>query len=592
MSGHREPPGCGVGPPRNQDEIRARISFKRWRIYESVVEILNEIETRIDWEKLYDADVETDELLAWGLYLEEALPGIPGRLRAACAEAAPAGCRPEGRLEELEDHLHWGVRQVETGLRQSVSVLSREMVELITTGTRDLPAPRLREAWRALAVPIAEIAGKLRSDLRKLTAFLVAGELWDSDEIEVVLFPRKHQELERTRRLRQRLVETMEGFQGSDERLPISDVIRMWRNGQALGQAALAEIDSMIQGLVTMLDGANRMALYVDSYYRLGDWSRHLERCSEGLKQHLGDEAVEDALTKEIAAILDTEILAEILGEESLREVELPRDLEDLLSSLNKRAVGQLDVKKTEQQRLLDLKTTLRGVPGRLGTRVLTREDEGLLRRAAGRIRGQRLVERLRFHSRLPPPMAHLEHLHPVVIESEDGLKTYLMLLYGQIQNRDLHLLQEDQSEVSVAEKRLAVAELEYRLSRLIAGRDYEAFEVVYQRLAEKDSPSVAEWADLHGFLDQLWQLIAPRIERLTSFTDVEGIPADAFGRLTAACEELRMLEEPPRGDQLAAAVTQLDALIDLLASLRSARVVIAPPETVAEIEDFLNTLG
>ena len=573
--------------PQSLEEIRGEVSARRWRLYETAALIVAELDARIDWPRLYDLDLGQDELVGWGLHLEETLPEVSRRLRAVIAEEASG--RAETGPVELEDQLHWGSRQLESGVRQAMSVLSREMVSRIT-GARE--GPDDVDARRALAIPIAEVAGKLRNDLRKLTAFLVAGERWSPDEIELLLFPDKRQELEKSRSLKARLVETMEGFQGSDERLPIGEVIDLWRSGRALGQAALAEVDSLIRGLLSMLEPDNRRALYVDSYYRLVDWSRHLARCSEGLKERLGDEAVEDLLTKEIAAILDTDLLAEILGGELVRHLELPRDLGELLAPIDRQRLADLELRRPQRQRVLALKDWLRAAGTDDELVELAADDEELLRKVAGKILGRRQVDRMRTRGALPESMARLEPLHPLVRAAQDGLKTYLTLLYGQIQNRDLHLLAEDRREVPLAEKRLAVSELDYRLSRLAHSENYFAFEAVRHRLGGRQEVPAQEWQGLRRFLDHLRQVIAPRLVRIASFEEIAGIPSDGAARMVAACEALASLEEPPVEDQQAEAEERVEALAGLIDELGDVRVAMAAPQTVDEIEDFLDMMG
>lgn len=586
-------PGRPGAVPQSLEEVRGEVSSRRWQVYEAAARILAELDSRIDWERLYDLDLGLDELVGWGLYLEEALPAVSRRLRTVMTTPADVEAPDEASAgvedANLEDHVYWGTRQLENSVHQAMSVLSREMVGRITGGQEQGDDV---DGRRALAMPIAEVAGKLRNDLRKLTAFLVAGERWSPDEIELLLFPGKREELARGRSLKARLVETMEGFQGSEDRLPIGEVIELWRSGRALGQAALAEVDSLIRGLLSMLEPDKRRALYADSYYRLVDWSRHLERCSQGLKDHLGDEDVEDALTKEIAAILDTDLLAEILGGELIRHLEVPRDLGELLTPIDHRRLADLELKRPQRQRVLALKEWLKAAAGDDDPVELTAEDEALLRKAAGKILGQRQVEQLRLRGPLPESMARLEPLHPLVLAAQDGLKTYLTLLYGQIQNRDLHLLVEDRREVPLAEKRLAVSELDYRLSRLSHSESYFAFEAVRHRLAGGQAVPAEEWTGLLRFLDHLRQVIAPRLERIATFEEIAGIPGDGAARMVAACEALAAVEEPPVEAQHAEVAERVAVLSDLLEELGEVRVAIAAPQTVDEIEDFLDMMG
>jgi len=552
--------------------------------------VLAEIEAKVDWERIYDGDAQLGEYLTWGLFVEEAVPIATRRLREIVDEPEMEGAPGETAPEELEDHLFWGTKQIESGMQQTLSVLSRQMVSSLTDEEegRELPADRERSRRRELCMVIAEAAGKLRSDLRRFAAFVVAGEAFDANAVEVVLFPRKNEELADSQRLKDRLVETMESFQGSERRLAIADVIRQWRGGEVWGSSALAEIDMLIRSLGSMLERDYRKALYVDSYYRLSDWIAHLRGCSEGLRQHLGNDLVEDTLTKEIAAVLDSDMLAEILGEEMVFGVD-PRDLSELLRSISKREITKLEISKAEQNRLLELRAVAAGdepLP------ELDDPEEKLVRSAAAMIKGRRLVDQLRIRAPLPESYAHLEHIHPLVVDSEEGLRTYLMLLYGQIQNRDLQLLEVDQREVSTAEKRLAVLELEYQLARLGSTQRYQAFEAARGRIATLEAVGVEEWKGLSGFLELLTRDIAPRLERISTYATVEGIPPGSAERLRQACQEVQALDEIPEAPSYSGLEGHLETLADVLGGLRSIRVVLAPPQTEAEIEDFLNMMG
>ncbi len=578
----------GLPLPESLDEIRAVTSGKRWRVFEVVEEVLAEIEAKVDWEGIYDGDAELAEYVTCGLFVEEAIPVATRRIREIVDEPDLHGAPSEATPEELEDHLFWGSKQIENGMQQTLTVLSRRLVSSLTEeeeAGRKLPAERGKARRSELCMVIAEAVGKLRSDLRRFAAFVVASKAFDANAVEVVLFPRKNQELADSQRLKDRLVETMESFQGSERRMPIAEVIRQWRCGEVWGSSALAEIDMLIRSLASMLERDYRKALYVDSYYRLSDWISHLRGCSEGLRERLGNELVEDTLTKEVAAVLDSDMLAEILGHEMLFGVDR-RDLLALLRSINEREITKLEISRAEQNELLELRAAaVEDVP----LPELDDRKEMLVRSAVEVIKGRRLVDQLRIRAPLPETYAHLEHVHPLVVDSEEGLKTYLMLLYGQIQNRDLQLLEVDQREVSTAEKRLAVLELEYQLSRLGSMRRYQAFEAVRCRIAALEAIEVEEWTGLDGFLEFLTREIAPRLERISTYAEVEGIPADSAARLRQACQEIQALDEAAEFAELEG---HLETLVDVLGSLKSIRVVLAPPQTEAEIEDFLNMMG
>lgn len=579
-------------PPESRDEIRQLVSPRRWRVFESIEQILAEAEEQVDWEKIYDCDAELAVYAAWGLFLEELIPDAGERIRAVSAEPLPSDAQPSdsqaGDDEELEDHLHWGTKQIENGIQQSLAVLSRHVVTCLTAGEVS-DSDALRERRRAVCIPLAEVAGKLRSDLRRFASFVVADNLWDPNDVELVLFPQRLQELAKSQSLKSRLVATMESFQGTDDRLPIADVLKMWRAGKVMGPAALAEVDLLIESLHKMLVADDRKSLYADSYYRLVDWWERLVACSQGLKERLGDESVEKHLIREIAAVLDTDILVDLLGEEWLGDPESDEmpETADLLQPLTRRELEKVDMPKPQRRRLVELRKTVSEGKS-LGTLVDLR-DVQIVQTAAAKIHGRRMVDGLRFRN-LPTEVLHLRHLQPIVRTSEDGLKTYLMLLYGQIQNRNLHLLKTDEKEVSMVEKRLAVLEMRYQLSRIGKTKRYKAFEDVRAAVAQGAFVNGDDWSRMLRFLKILSREVLPRVERIAAFT--EGVPEESAARIVNAINELEPLEEGPSTELRSAVGEALETLASILSALQTVEVAIAPPETEAELEDFLNMLG
>jgi hypothetical protein len=591
--------GEPVALPATRGGIRNEVSDQRWRLLQTVESVLADVAEHVDWEKIYDGDAPLQDYIAWGLFMEEVVPAATQRIRDVFAEPLGLIDRVEGNPEELEDHLFWGTKQIESGMQQTLSILSRQLVNILTgsaeeTRILELLEERERERRRELCAVLAEAAGKFRSDLRRFAAFVVAGETFDSSQVEVILFPRKTEELEKSQRLKEGLVAIMEGFQGSERRLSIADVLRRWRDGDVFGSAALAEIDALIGSLGSMLETENRKALYVDSYFRLSDWNAHLSGCSKSLRQHLGNDLVEDTLTKEIAAILDTDMLAEILGKETVATAELPGDLPELLRLMTKRQVSKLKLSKGKEDRLQELRAAVvgKGASPPASPPDLEEGDEELVLAAAAIIQGRRLVDQLRIRVALPESLTHLEHVHSLVLSSEEGLKTYLMLLYGQIHNRDFHQLKSAQRTVSIAEKRLAVLEMEYQVNRLASTRRYEAFEAVRGRVAKGEAIEPEEWQGLSRFLDHLTRELAPRIGRISTYVEVEGITPDEEQKLLAACNELQAFDETYEPDRYDIMRGHLDILVEVLGSLKDLRMGIAPPETVAEIEEYLNMMG
>ncbi|MCP4659745.1 MAG: hypothetical protein GY856_30450, partial [bacterium] len=164
------------GFPQTGEELRDRVSSPRWRVYETATRIIEEIDQTIDWEQLYDVGDRLQEFLTWGLFLEECIPAAVRRIRATLAEAGGAGDeRAEPNPDELEDDVYWGTKQIEGGMQQALSILSKEMVSLLTACAEPPPEDAAEKKKKALCIPLADTAGKLRSDLRRFAAFIVAG---------------------------------------------------------------------------------------------------------------------------------------------------------------------------------------------------------------------------------------------------------------------------------------------------------------------------------------------------------------------------------------------------------------------------------
>ena len=100
------------------------------------------------------------------------------------------------------------------------------------------------------------------------------------------------------------------------------------------------------------------------------------------------------------------------------------------------------------------------------------------------------------------------------------------------------------------------------------------------------------QWQGLCRFLDLLTRELAPRIGRISTYAEVEGLPPDGEKELLAACNELQAFDEthePNRYDDMRG---HLDTLEGILRSLKDLRLGMAPPETEAEIEEYLNMMG
>ncbi|MEM8962916.1 MAG: hypothetical protein AAGD38_15630 [Acidobacteriota bacterium] len=568
-------------------ELRAQVSDPRWYAYATARALLDKLAQVIGWDHLYDADLPLHDYLAWGLFLEERIPASITRVREAIA--IPANERPEADPDGLEDMVYWTTRQIQDGLGQSLGMLRRLVIELSTSPPRDDDTRTERIAQ--LCGLIADVAGKFRGDLRKGVAFLIAdGFDGDPDRIELTLFPDKFRELEEGMRLKNALVDVMEGFQGSTRRLPIADVLHRWRSGEVRGPYALLEVKALHETLNLVLAPEHRMGLYVDSYQRLLACSREIGTRFKALGRALGDPKAEGTLTRELAAVLDLDILAEMLGDDRGLELDLDRadDRERARRLFGKRkAISDLPVERDERDRLQATKAMLDAEAQGAPAPGFGDEDRALVRRAVTLLEGKALVDRLRG-SRLGDDLDDLGHLHQLVHGGEDGLRSYLVLLYGQVQRRDLHLLASGDEDISLPEKHLALQELRSYLSRLETSEGW--WNLTNAHRALRSHGALGPWRDVTSYIRTLTRELGRRLIRIARYREIAGVDEDTVDRFDKACSLLSDVEDPTeaREDVLRA----LDCIVEVLETLRDIEIVLAPPTEEADLEAFLRTMG
>ena len=574
--------------PTDLTEVERSVHPLRWALYRSIKDVLDEIAGLVEWQGLYTTDAELPTYLEWGLYLEQLVPVIHTRVVSAVRKGADEGSPV---LAELEDDLSWSLGRLEDSLRQPLGQLRQGMLMTVTARRRVQHPDEVRRVKEAICGAIADVYGRLRADLRRFAAFVVAEDRWELAGLETVLFEERLEELEQGKGLKMGLARLMEAFRGGPERVPLQDIFRLWLGGEVLAIHGMADLERVVRELGDLLDEEDRVALYVSDYVRLRRWESDLQKRFNRLREDFGDDGRQRHWLQEMAAILDSEILSWCLGWDRLRGFRFPRDVERVCHQVVRKPLSRAGFDDAEIDALYELKGRVEEAERPEGMELADEEVE-LLSRVVVAHEGTKLVDRLRNRLPLPETLRHLEHLHPVVLEAEDGLKTFLLLLYGQVQQRDLHLLEKDAGGITVGEKLLALQEMEYRLQRIERAVEFAAFEAVRDLFVPEARPVMPQvWNNVRNLLSRVIRELVPRLERIATFPEVEGLESVDVEELSIACQKLCSIAklEVSHLRRIGEPMGRITETFERLAHLR---VEIAAPSEMPDIEQYLETLG
>ncbi len=163
-------------------------------------------------------------------------------------------------------------------------------------------------------------------------ASLVGQGLYNGVELEPVLFPEKAEEFRSARQLVERLRESTQAIQKLPTHLSFTELLERWRRQERVDLYALADLPSLRAQLGKLLQEKNRRALYSGDYHQISRRETLLsERITELERLHLqtwstprGTEDLSAVyarmvqLVLEIAAVLDANLLKELIGEKQV----------------------------------------------------------------------------------------------------------------------------------------------------------------------------------------------------------------------------------------------------------------------------------
>ncbi len=410
------PAAADAAPPQDREEILARVGEPQSKIYVLVRTILDDLEAVAPWERLYYPPADTAEFLDMETALVGMIEDIPKRVDALAGELT--GAAPDGDVHDLVDNLEFYFQSIQVSIASELDKL-KSKVDGLRAEAADLSAEE-----RTFTCEIsADLKGKLTSSIMGAAAGLVAEGMWNGVEIEPVLFPEKAEEFERNERLVEALSAVTEDIGRFLELVPLVDLVASWQKGLRVDQYALSPLYTLLGDLGNLMQISSRRALYSGDYQQIRRREGHLStRINELMTLHnttwgrvpesvrTDDVALYPLMVRkarELAAILDVEILKQLVGDSTVKDLYVVVTIE--------------------------------------------KEDSG-----AGRLATDE--RQLARRSRIP---AELHSLIPLL--SDEDLKTFLELLLGSVLKRASLTVQRESAEpapVAPAAEEGAAAEL------------------------------------------------------------------------------------------------------------------------------------
>ena len=542
-------------PPENLARILEIAGPNRSALYALVRRIVDELEEASPWKLLYHPPDDRNELIASVLVLAEVIDVIPDRFSDLAEElklrkAASGGLSP--------DELLFHFRNIHNMVALDVELV-RSRAEGLTQTSEDEPSSAAD--YDFLAEIAADLKGKYASGIMGAASNLLARGHWPSVQVEPRLFPEKAAEYRRNEVLLQSLRETLEGLHQLPREIDFQDVLATWRESRRVDQYAFVEFSSFRGRLGGLLKESTRRALYSGDFHRIRKRERMLgSRVNEVETLHAMTWQPDFLQSRELAERTCWRLSRLILEIAAILEVDLLRDL------VGEESVGALRQIVTAE-RTLENSSSLGGSAG---------VD-------AVRLRGQRLQD-----MGLSPK---LETLVPLLYEED--LKTFLELLLGSVQKRGslaplvqaaegpepVEKTRPSESDVSSpvsvdlklsqSELRAALESLRETLGGLQApgNQRWASFRMIARLLEQRSQIPPAMLGEIHPFLQDLNEKLIPALGRVEGSG---GFPPDTADSLLQHCRVILDTESPSQRqirEELGPRVLKLHRLLEAMAS-------------------------
>lgn len=541
--------GAGLVAPLPADaaDVLRRVDPFQRRIFARVRHILDRLEASAPWASLYDPSDHASEPLAMEQQLLDTVEAIPSDLAvllAALRDESPRNARPA--LEEAELYFAGIDRMVERDVVRVRDQLAAAR-EWLASGS-ELPL-----AGRAFLCEVAaDLKGKYASALMGATASIVARGRWSGVWVEPVLFGEKADEFRRNGILAASLDEVIAALGRLREEHCLPQLVDSWRSGRRVDLYALAELAALRGALARLLQRSNRRALYSGDFHQIQRREArlsqralelealHLATCAEGEGTAPAPFARLAALALEIAAVLDVELLTQLIGS---------------------RAVGDLRAAVVRERSRPGERQGRRRVPEeRLSLLPLLADDD--LRSFLELLRGA-VRQRASFSLGPAASAEPAERATPVPMPAPLAAAGEEGPIPAPPPPRAAGA---GTSAVPAAEQRRALEDLQRLLRRLRAAdnAEWRSLQMLQRLLGKRTRVPPSMLAASHPYLFVVLDSLVPRLEVVESFG---GVPAEVRPKLVSCCEQLcsPTLTPEQMGQEVPANLERVVRLLDAL---------------------------
>ncbi|HEV8630184.1 MAG TPA: hypothetical protein VGV61_07690, partial [Thermoanaerobaculia bacterium] len=284
-------------------------------------------------------------------------------------------------------------------------------------------APPLSPAQRNFLCEVAaDLKGKYASALMGATASIVAEGTWSGVDVEPVLFPEKVDEFRRNGELVCALRRTLEAIAELRGQVPFAELLERWRAGARVDPYALADLATFRGILGQLLKRNLRRAFYSGDYHQiqrreaaLASTIAALEATHHRTWAEAADAGAATAyrqlqdLTLQTVAILDLELLEQLLGS---------RAIKDLRAAVVTERAAQKSGKSGERRRLPAELETLMPLVAREDLRSFLELLLGSVMKRASVVAVTRLVSAVEEGAPAPAPEP-ADELLPSIADEE-----------------------------------------------------------------------------------------------------------------------------------------------------------------------------
>lgn len=320
------PPVRLASPPADREAILTQTGPARLGVYLLVRACVNDFERMAPWKLLYYPPEDPAELLGMVSALLDKIRGVPKRVDAVLHTLPSDEAANDD--EPTRDDVSFLFRGIHHMVANDLKRLENALTPL-RSGLGALPTP---SEGTHLCEIAADLKGKYSSAMMGAASSLVGQGLYNGVELEPVLFPEKAEEFQSTRELVERMRDATEAIQKLPSHLSFPELLERWKRQERVDLYALAELPNLRAKLGKLLQEKNRRALYSGDYHQISRREMLLSaRITELERLHLltwtTPRDSEDLsaiyagmvqLVLEISAVLDANLLKELIGEKQV----------------------------------------------------------------------------------------------------------------------------------------------------------------------------------------------------------------------------------------------------------------------------------